>query len=156
MVVAASLVASSGGGENVSERIDADPVYAIAHITVHKTPTCGCCAMWVDHVRSEGFSVTVHDHSDLTAIRSDLGIPGALASCHSAQVNGYSLEGHVPASDIKRLLSERPDAVGLSVPGMPASAPGMDVEGVEEPFATLLFNAETAKVYSRHDGGTDE
>ncbi len=151
-LAALGLAACLGDAETPdSTAEDRSSTLATTHITMHRTPTCGCCLKWVEHVEAEGFRVTVHDHADLTPIRETLGIPTQLASCHSARIGGYVLEGHVPASDIKRLLSERPDAVGLSVPGMPASAPGMDVEGVTEPFATLIFDAEKATVFSRHD-----
>ncbi|GLQ23897.1 hypothetical protein GCM10007853_17710 [Algimonas ampicilliniresistens] len=155
-VAAIGLVACSAD-RNASETQAASATApTVAHITVHKTPTCGCCTQWVEHVVAEGFSVTVHDHADLTPIRKRLGIPERLASCHSAEVDGYALEGHVPASDILRLLSERPDAIGLSVPGMPASAPGMDMEGVKQSYATLLFDADTATVFTRHDGDASD
>ncbi|MGJ8560323.1 MAG: DUF411 domain-containing protein [Litorimonas sp.] len=121
------------------------------HITVHKTLTCGCCGDWVDYLKAEGFAVTVHNHEDLTPIRERLNIPTRLASCHSAEVDGYSLEGHVPASAIRRLLTERPDAIGLSVPGMIAGTPGMEVEGISRPYRTLLFGDGEPVVFSQHN-----
>jgi hypothetical protein len=95
-------------------------------IEVWKTPTCGCCKEWVSHLESAGFKTVVHDVEDTSAIRAKKGIPLSLASCHTGEVAGYALEGHVPASEIKRLLSERPNAVGLAVAGMPMGSPGME------------------------------
>ena len=92
---------------------------------VWKAPTCGCCKDWIAHLESNGFRVKVHDIGN-TAARARLGIPMRLGSCHTAQVEGYVIEGHVPAREIRRLLSERPSAVGLAVPGMPIGSPGMD------------------------------
>ena len=95
-------------------------------IEVWKTPSCGCCKEWVSHLEGAGFKTTVHDVQDTSAIRAQKGIPLSLASCHTGEVGGYALEGHVPAEDIKRLLSERPNAVGLAVAGMPMGSPGME------------------------------
>lgn len=144
-----SLVACAGQDETAIER--SAVVVQAQHITVHKTLTCGCCGDWVDYLKAEGFSVTVHNHEDLTPIRERLNIPARLSSCHSAEVDGYSLEGHVPASAIRRLLTERPDAIGLSVPGMIAGSPGMEVEGISRPYRTLLFGDGEPVVFSRHN-----
>jgi hypothetical protein len=94
-------------------------------VEVWKSPSCGCCKDWVAHMEANGFATKVHDSGN-TAMRGRLGIPMALGSCHTALVAGYALEGHVPATDVKRLLAERPQAVGLAVPGMPVGSPGMD------------------------------
>ena len=94
-------------------------------VEVWKSPSCGCCKDWVAHMEAHGFAVKVHDTGN-TAMRGRLGIPMALGSCHTALVAGYTLEGHVPAADVKRLLAQRPQAVGLAVPGMPVGSPGMD------------------------------
>ncbi|WP_454690278.1 DUF411 domain-containing protein [Achromobacter aloeverae] len=106
------------------------PIWAFAgsagQISVWKTPTCGCCKDWVKHLQDNGFEVTVHDVEDTSAVRQRNGIPDDYGSCHSAQIEGYALEGHVPAAEIRRLLRERPAAIGLAVPGMPLGAPGMD------------------------------
>ncbi len=94
-------------------------------VEVWKSPSCGCCKDWVAHLEANGFATKVHDTGN-TAMRGRLGIPMALGSCHTALVAGYALEGHVPAADVKRLLAQRPQAVGLAVPGMPVGSPGMD------------------------------
>lgn len=98
-------------------------------VTVFKNPSCGCCTAWVDHLKANGLSVTVTEVPDTAGPRKLAGIPERLGSCHTARVGGYAIEGHVPAADILRLLSERPDAIGLAVPGMPAGSPGMEVPG---------------------------
>ena len=107
-------------------------------ITVYKDPGCGCCAEWVKHLEANGFKTKVHDTSDMTPIKRKLGVPEGLASCHTAVVDGYTLEGHVPAADVKRLLTERPRARGLAVPGMPNGSPGMET-GKMDRYEVLLF-----------------
>lgn len=107
---------------------------------VWKSPSCGCCGAWVKHMERAGFSVTVHDTDDLATVKAAKGVPERLASCHTGKIDGYVIEGHVPAVDLKRLLAERPKATGLAVPGMPATAPGMDAP-TGESYAVILFGA---------------
>lgn len=95
-------------------------------IVVYKSPACGCCNKWVNHLKQHGFNVEVHDHDDMNPIKVDRGIPRHLQSCHTAVVDGYIVEGHVPADLITRLLQERPQVKGLAVPGMPMGSPGME------------------------------
>lgn len=114
-------------------------------IDVFKTATCGCCGKWVDHMRAAGFTVHVQDMSDadLQKIKQKYGVPAATKSCHTARVGGYTIEGHVPASEIKRLLKERPAVVGLAVPGMPLGSPGMEVSGMKaQPYDVLSFDKQ--------------
>ena len=94
-------------------------------ITVYKTPSCGCCVKWVEYLRKEGFEVTAIDQRDLTPVKERAGVKPEMASCHTAMVDGYVIEGHVPAQAIRKLLEERPTTVGLAVPGMPNNSPGM-------------------------------
>jgi len=94
-------------------------------ITVHKSPSCGCCGKWVDYLRKEGFEVKAIDEANLAPIKEKAGVKPEMASCHTAMVDGYVLEGHVPAQAIRKLLEERPTTVGLAVPGMPNNSPGM-------------------------------
>jgi hypothetical protein len=101
-------------------------------VTVYKTPACGCCEKWIQHLRAAGFTVEAHDHGNLDRVRDKLGVPRKMAGCHSAQVAGYAVEGHVPADRIKQLLAQKPDVVGISVPGMPVGSPGMEGEGGRE------------------------
>jgi hypothetical protein len=98
-------------------------------ITVYKSSTCGCCVKWVDYLRANRFGPTVHDREDMETLKDELGVPQEVRSCHTAEVAGYLIEGHVPASDIRRLLAERPKLAGLAVPGMPSSTPGMAEPG---------------------------
>ena len=109
-------------------------------VEVWKSPTCGCCKAWVDHLQAAGFAVTVHDVDDVEAVKTAHGVPRALRSCHTALVGGYVVEGHVPAADLRRLLAERPRAGGLAVAGMPQDAPGM-VMNTGEPYQVVLFGA---------------
>jgi hypothetical protein len=118
-------------------------------VTVYKTPTCGCCKKWVSHMEQNGFQVESVEMQDLRMIKSMTGVKPHLASCHTAKVGNYVIEGHVPADDVKRLLAERPDVKGLTAPGMPQSSPGMDIGKV--PYQVLSFdeNGHTV-VYAEH------
>ena len=97
-------------------------------VVVYKSPTCGCCKKWVEHVQAAGFRETVHDTSSLAGVMERYGVPRKLTACHTAIVDGYVVEGHVPADVIQRLLKERPEIAGVAVPGMPAGSPGMDTD----------------------------
>jgi hypothetical protein len=123
------------------------PAAAEAHIEVYKSPSCGCCGKWAEHLRQSGFSVSVNEISDLPEFRTRSGISKTLASCHTAIADGYVVEGHVPASDIWSLLRNRPKALGLAVPGMPSGSPGMDAPHAE-PYDVLLVQADgTTRVF---------
>ena len=122
-------------------------------LQVWKDPNCGCCGDWVKHLQSNGFLVQVIDTGNVAA-RKRLGMPDALGSCHTARVGGYVIEGHVPAADILRLLREKPDALGLAVPGMPIGSPGMDgpeYKGRRDPYDVLLVSRGGAtRVFQSH------
>ena len=118
-------------------------------LTVYMSPSCGCCGGWVQHMRENGFRVERRDLADVTPMKRQLGIPQALWSCHTALVDGYAVEGHVPAADIKRLLRERPNAIGLAAPGMPVGSPGME-QGALQPYSTVLFDGHSSRVFERH------
>jgi hypothetical protein len=113
-------------------------------VTVYKTASCGCCGAWVEHLRAAGVATQVHDVADLVAVKARLGVPASLASCHTAMVGGYVIEGHVPAADVRRLLALRPAGAGLAVPGMPAGSPGMESGDRHDPFEVLLWGAGRA------------
>ncbi len=100
---------------------------ALPLVVVSKNPNCGCCGRWVEHMREAGFPVEVHDLDNMSPVKERVGVPPGKGSCHTAEVAGYFIEGHVPAEDVKRLLAERPDAKGLVLPGMPAGSPGMEL-----------------------------
>ncbi len=122
-------------------------------IEVYKSPTCGCCTAWVEHVRQAGFTVEAQnvDQDALYAFKDRLQIAPELAGCHTAVVDDYFIEGHVPASDIGRLLAERPVARGLTVPGMPMSSPGMGGPGAGDTFDTLLVGSDgSTSVFASH------
>lgn len=123
-----------------------------ASIVVHKTPSCGCCGRWVQHLQHEGFHVVVKDSEDLAPIKQRLGIPSAKASCHTAEVAGYFVEGHVPAGDIRRLLRERTALRGLLLPGMPAGSPGMEMpDGRVEAYTVQALAADGTVVdFAQH------
>ena len=121
-------------------------------ITVYKSASCGCCAKWVDHLRESGFAPAVHDEENMDAVKDEMGVPKDVRSCHTALLDRYLVEGHVPAGDLRRLLAERPVVAGLAVPGMPGSTPGMAVPGQpHEPYEVVSFarNGKTAP-FARH------
>jgi len=122
-------------------------------IEVWKSATCSCCGAWVKHLEANGFAVKVNaaDAGALAELKREAGIGDKLASCHTAKIDGYVIEGHVPGTDIKRLIAERPEAVGLTVPGMPAGSPGM-VQGADfEPYDVLLIKKDgTTEVFAKH------
>lgn len=118
-------------------------------ITVYKTPTCGCCTSWVEHLREHGFEVETHDMANLTPVKQRLGITRSLESCHTAEVDGYIVEGHVPADLIERMLRDRPRIAGLAVPGMPMGSPGME-GSYSENYDVLAFDRDgKTAVYDR-------
>ncbi len=122
-----------------------------SEITVYKSPTCGCCSKWVTHLKANGFDVIAKDVPDVIPYKIRGGVTPKLASCHTAFVDGYVIEGHVPAQDIKRLLQERPSAKGLAVPGMPIGSPGMEQGKRKDPYEVKLIpNEGEPAVFSRH------
>lgn len=126
------------------------PASAADAVDVYKSPYCGCCGKWVEHLRQAGFDVRTHDVNDVPAARQRLGMPEHLGSCHTAKVAGYVVEGHVPAADIQRLLKEKPKAIGLAVPSMPPGSPGME-SPKPVPYNTLLVQAGGATtVFAKH------
>ena len=122
-------------------------------VTVYKDPSCGCCAKWVEHLKQNGFATTVVESKELDDFKTKNKVPRQARSCHTALVNGYAIEGHVPASDVQRLLKERPAGVlGLAVPGMPIGSPGMEVAGRKaQPFDVLAFYKDgQTRVFASH------
>lgn len=119
-------------------------------VDVFKSPYCGCCGKWVEHLRQSGFEVKANDVEDVPAVRQKLGMPDRLGSCHTAKIGGYVVEGHVPAADIQRLLKEKPKALGLSVPSMPPGSPGME-SSKPMPYQTLLVQSDgSTRVFAQH------
>lgn len=122
---------------------------APTEITVYRSASCGCCKAWEDYLRKNGFTVKDIVQDDLSAIKAESGVTGKLASCHTALVGGYVVEGHVPAADIQRMLSEKPKIVGITAPGMPGAGPGMDAG--HDPYQVLTFDAKgNTTVWAQH------
>lgn len=127
LVIAAALASFGAGAE------------ALPEVVMHKDPNCGCCSKWAEHLEANGFRVKTVAEGDMQSVKNRLGVPQRLTSCHTAKVGGYVIEGHVPASSIKRLLREKPPVAGLSVPGMPLGSPGMEVPGKRDPYDVVSF-----------------
>ena len=139
----ATLVAASAPPSRTSA--------APTRITVFKDPNCGCCRSWVEHLRKHGFDVVARDTSGMDRVKSTAAVPAGLHSCHTAFVNGYVVEGHVPAADIRRLLAEKPKVAGIAVPGMPAGSPGMEMGGRADKYDVVAFTrGGQTKVFARH------
>ena len=126
------------------------PVWA-TEVTVYKSPTCGCCKKWVEHLEQNGFEVKAYDVRDVVSYKLRMGVPAALGSCHTALVDGYVIEGHVSADDIKKLLTQRPAISGLAVPGMPVGSPGMEQGNRRDRYDVLSFTEDGATaVFATH------
>ena len=124
-------------------------------ITIYKDPSCSCCGNWGRYMQTAGFATVVEETAGVAALKSRLGVPDDLASCHTAVIAGYAIEGHVPAAAIRRLLAEQPSATGLAVPGMPGGAPGMGAPGIDaslEAYEVVLFGPATRSTYMRFVG----
>ena len=132
-ILAATAVPSSG------QAATSRPATAMQ---VYKTPTCGCCAKWVEHVKAAAFAPDVHEMADVSPVKTKAGVPTALQSCHTALVEGYVIEGHVPADVIRQLLREKPKIAGLAVPGMPIGSPGMEQGGRVDPYEVIAFTKD--------------
>jgi hypothetical protein len=122
-------------------------------MTVHKDPSCGCCLAWVKHLTAAGFTISVIETDRMDVVKARLGIPQELASCHTAELGGYAIEGHVPPSAIARLLAEKPAANGLAVPGMPPGAPGMG--GASDTYDVVLFGSDGPRTFARYRGSQE-
>jgi len=120
-------------------------------MTVYKSASCGCCKNWVDHARANGFTVRTIDTEDLARVKADLGVPATLQSCHTAVVGSFLVEGHVPAADVKRMLTEKPAIRGIAVPGMPVGSPGMEQGARKDAYEVTAFTAQgRTSVFARH------
>jgi hypothetical protein len=147
-LVAACIVAVTLSGCSQSSAEAALPT-----VKVYKSASCGCCKVWVERLRDAGFQVEANDVDNLNSVKQRVGLPYGMGSCHTAEVGGYFVEGHVPVDDIKRLLREKPQAKGLAVPGMPAGSPGMEVpSGQVQPYDVMLVGRDgSATVYAHHN-----
>ena len=142
--------APAGGGTQHEAQLGRN--VRLPRMLVTKSPTCGCCHLWVEHMRKAGFQIEVRDVDDINLVKQRVGVPYGKGSCHTAEVNGYFIEGHVPAADVKRLLAEQPDAKGLVVPGMPAGSPGMEMpDGRLQPYVVELVAGDgSTSEFARH------
>lgn len=120
-------------------------------VVVYKSPTCSCCSKWIEHLQQAGFRVEAHNESEMSQVKTRLGVPEELASCHTALINGYVIEGHVPADDIKQLLAKHPKARGLAVPGMPIGSPGMEMGTRVDAYDVLLMaDGKPPAIFAHH------
>lgn len=152
-LLTAGLVWSESGPSRTAQQPAETHVHnALPLLTVHKSPSCGCCVHWIEHMREAGFQVEVNDTDNMLPVKERVGIPYGKGSCHTAEVGGYFVEGHVPAADVKRLLAEKPVARGLTVPGMPAGSPGMEMpDGRVQPYSVELVAGDgSTSVFARH------
>jgi hypothetical protein len=132
------LALATGAGALTALSVRAAPT--LPQVEVFKNPSCGCCGAWADHMKAAGFPVKVTVVEDTGAVRQRLGMPDRFGSCHTATVSGYTLEGHVPAEEVKRLLALKPKAVGLAVPSMPPGSPGMEMGSRKDPYDVFLID----------------
>lgn len=144
--IALSFTVSALGGFLLLQSASAEP-----QMTVYKSPTCGCCSKWITHMEANGFQIKAVDVLEMNIVKEKYGIKRELASCHTAVIDGYFVEGHVPALDVKRLLSEKPDVLGLSVPGMPAGSPGMEMGARVDHFSVIAIDNEgNSQVFNQY------
>jgi len=134
-----------------SVSLQAEEATADKEMTVYRSPTCGCCGKWIEHVKQNHFVVKDIVSDDMQAIKQKLGVPEQLASCHTAVVDGYVIEGHVPAADIEKLLQTKPKVTGISAPGMPMGSPGMEMGSRQDDYAVVSFDsAGNVQVFAEH------
>ena len=153
---AALLIVLGCGDAGLSAGDDAtatDATKVGEHVVMHYDPGCGCCSDWAAYMREQGFVIELRLSENIAQKRRDLGVPGRLASCHTAEIGGYLIEGHVPADAVRQLLEERPEALGISAPGMPWGSPGMEMGERIDTYPILLFDAEGNEwLYARYHG----
>ena len=149
----ASVLVACGSSADQPNASTVNAVAALPTLMVYKNESCGCCRAWVSQMHHAGFRVEVHNVDNLGPTKERVGIPAAMGSCHTAEVAGYFVEGHVPAADVTRLLAERPNAKGLTVPGMPVGSPGMEAaSGKVQPYDVLLVAKDgTTTVFAHHE-----
>ena len=148
-IAGATVLSVAGGAAALAPLRHAHAEAALPEMTVYKTPTCGCCSAWIDHVKEHGFAVKAKDVPDLSALKKHYGVTQQLASCHTAFVDGYVVEGHVPADVIAKLLKERPKVKGIAVPGMPMGSPGMEGPRRDRYDVVTFDSAGKTAVYAK-------
>lgn len=154
LVLAGLLAACSEGMEAGGEKsVDGGDGAGALHMVMHHDADCGCCGDWAVYMQEQGFHVEARPATNIVLTRRQLGVPDALASCHTAEIDGYLVEGHVPADAVRRLLAERPDAVGISAPGMPWGSPGMEIGERVDVYPVVLFEDDGKQtLYARYRG----
>jgi len=151
--IAIAVMVIAGLAYGVAAQQKAPAAAALPKVTVYKTSSCGCCRMWVDHMKASGFDVQAMDVSsaDVRAVSKAAGLRDEETSCHTAKIGNYTVEGHVPADDIKRMLKEKPAIAGIAAPGMPMGSPGMDQGGAREPYDVVAFTKDgRSTVFAKH------
>jgi hypothetical protein len=149
-LAASTLIgAGAAGAATPTERPAARA--ASNHLIIHKTPWCGCCSTWAEQAKAAGFTIEMRDYERLDPIKDALGVPPSQASCHTAEIDGYFVEGHVPFEDIRRMLAERPAALGIAVPGMPQGSPGMESPNPQAYSVNLVGRDGSTTEYARHN-----
>ena len=146
LVALAALGAAAAAGG----RLAAPALAGGGVMEVYKSPWCGCCGAWVEHMRAAGFDVRVTEVEELDPVKARYGVAPDLQSCHTAVIDGYVVEGHVPAREVARLLQERPAATGLAVPGMPVGSPGMEQGARKDPYPVILFSPTKMSLWARY------
>ncbi|MEB3231185.1 MAG: DUF411 domain-containing protein [Leptolyngbyaceae bacterium] len=154
LALSSCSLAQGSGDRPIAEAVDitmAQPAATDYEITVFRSPTCGCCGQWIEHMQAAGFTVKDEITQDMDAVKQQYGISSGLASCHTTVAGNYVIEGHVPAEDVQRLLAEAPDIAGIAVPGMPIGSPGMESGSYIEPYTVIAFSADgTNTVFANH------
>jgi hypothetical protein len=143
--------AAAATTQEAERLVEARPENVQPKVVVYKNASCGCCNGWIEHMQTSGFPVEAHDLDNLGPVKERVGVPHGLGSCHTAEVDGYFIEGHVPAPEVQRLLAERPKAKGLTVPAMPIGSPGMEQGDRIDPYDVLLVHEDgTTSVYAHY------
>ena len=127
------------------------PALPTSPLTVYRSPTCGCCKDWVAHMEAAGFQINDNVTSEMETVRQTYGVPEQISSCHTALIDGYVVEGHVPATDVQRLLAEKPNVVGLTAPGMPVGSPGMEMDNRSDPYVVYTFTSDAISAFAAHN-----
>jgi hypothetical protein len=135
---------------NSSDVAQVSTAAATSTIEVFRSESCGCCGLWVEHMQEAGFTLKETITEEMDAVKQQHGVADELASCHTAIADDYVIEGHIPAEDVQRLLTEKPDVTGIAVPGMPIGSPGMEIGDEREPYAVLSFKGETIETFAEH------
>lgn len=153
---ATAVMAMLAAANCIAETPPEAPAADATKMVVHHDPNCSCCGKWIEHMEQHGFTVESIQETDMNSIKQKLGVPENLPSCHTATVGGYVIEGHVPAADVQKLLENRPDAKGLSVPGMPLGSPGMEYNNQHEAYDVVLFDdAGNSSVFNHYPAQLD-